>query len=173
MPTTSPPMKTIIEKALFALAVLMPVAAHRAQAMPPCDDKKECRMPQGIQPPRDGKNFDPEQFKRELTNFITREAGLTAAEARAFLPVYFEMKEKQRNLEHQKGRSLRAAAEKNMSNRDCKRVLSELAELEKKALRIENQYMQRLEALVGAQKLVKAIDADRKFGRHAFKQMVK
>ena len=166
-------MKTIIKKTLLVWALLMPLAIHTAQALPQSDDRKECRQPQEPRPPRDGKNFDPEQFKRELTNFITREAGLTQAEARAFLPVYFEMKEKQRNVEHQKGRALRNAAEKNMSSRDCKRVLGEVAELEKKALRIESQYMQRLEAMVGAQKLVKAIDADRKFGRHAFKQMVK
>ncbi len=154
--------------------MFLPLTLLPAHALTPSGDKRtECFQPQDPRPPRDGKNFDPERFKRELSDFITREAGLTPAEARAFLPVYFEMKEKQRNIEHQKGRSLRNAAEKNMDQRDCKRVLNELAELEKKSLRIENQYMQRLEAIVGARKLVKAIDADRKFGRHAFKQMVR
>lgn len=83
------------------------------------------------------------------------------------------MREKQRNLEHQKGRALRRAAEHNMNEYDCQRVLAEVAELQKKSLRIEQQYCTRLRKIVGACKLVKAINAERAFGRKAFKKMTK
>lgn len=121
-------------------------------------------------PPR---KFNPEQFRRDLTEYITKAAGFTPAEARTFFPLFFEMREKQRNLEHQKGRALRHAAEHNMNEYDCQRVLAEVAELQKKSLRIEQQYCTRLRKIVGARKLVKAISAERAFGRKAFKRMTK
>ena len=52
-------------------------------------------------------------------------------------------------------------------------VLAEVAELQKKSLRIEQQYCTRLRKIVGACKLVKAINAERAFGRKAFKKMTK
>ena len=119
------------------------------------------------------RKFNPEQFRRELTEHITKAAGFTPAEARTFFPLFFEMREKQRNLEHQKGRALRRAAEHNMNEYDCQRVLAEVAELQKKSLRIEQQYCTRLRKIVGACKLVKAINAERAFGRKAFKKMTK
>ena len=59
------------------------------------------------------------------------------------------------------------------SEYDCQRVLAEVAELQKKSLRIEQQYCTRLRKIVGACKLVKAINAERAFGRKAFKKMTK
>ena len=60
-----------------------------------------------------------------------------------------------------------------MAERDCKRVLNEMQELDKKSARIEAQYMARLQKMIGARKLLKAIDADKRFGRRLFKQMTK
>ena len=78
-----------------------------------------------------------------------------------------------RNIERQKERALRTAAKNNMAERDCQRVLNEWQELDKKSSRIEAQYMARLQKMVGARKLLKPIDADRRFGRRMFKQLTK
>lgn len=117
--------------------------------------------------------FDKEKFKHELTVFITKESGMNVNEARAFFPVFFEMRESMRHIEQQKERALRTAAKNNMAERDCKRVLNEMQELDKKSARIEAQYMARLQKMIGARKLLKAIDADKRFGRRLFKQMTK
>lgn len=50
------------------------------------------------QPPR-GK-FNPEEFRDKLEKFITEKADLTDSEAKVFFPIYHEMKEKQRRLQH-------------------------------------------------------------------------
>lgn len=50
------------------------------------------------QPPK-GK-FNPNEFIARLESFITNEAGFTTSEAQAFYPIYHEMEEKQRQLQH-------------------------------------------------------------------------
>lgn len=60
-----------------------------------------------------------------------------------------------------------------MSERDCQRALALITELNTKATRIEKQYMERLRKIIGAKKLIKAINADHDFGRNFFKRMTK
>lgn len=109
-----------------------------------------------------------ERFVREITTFITCEAGLTKEEAQKFFPVFFEMREKQHILERQKAKALRLAAAHNPSDRECARVLGEIERFNQKSLRIETSYTKRLEKLIGARKLVKVLSADRKFARRMF-----
>ena len=124
--------------------------------------------PGGMKGPR---HFQPEKFKQELQAYITREAKLTEAEARKFFPVFFEMKEKLRNLERQKGRALRTATTEHATEADCQRVVEQQKSLTLKMARMENDYQSRLGSIVGARKLVRVLEADRKFGRKMFKKM--
>lgn len=161
---------TLLIIALSLCACALPQAAT-AQTRP--DDKAMSAPPPA--PREDGHrpNFSPEQFRRDITAYITRCAGLTESEARDWLPVYFEMKQKMRALEHQKGRALHRAAQRNMNEKDCARILHESIELDKKMQRIEEQYLKRLEKKLSAKKLLKIKAAEQTFGREAFKRMVK
>lgn len=136
-------------------------------------DSWQCPMTHGDQkgkhPHR--KHFDVEKYQRELANFITAEAGLSEAESRAFFPLFFEMQGRQRTLQHMKAKALRQATAENTTDSDCKLVLEQVSQWEQKSVRTGNEYMERLEKVVGPRKLVKAIVAERKFGRKLFKQM--
>lgn len=153
---------------LVSLVALQPVEAHTCCDPNGCQPKNERRGTRGDRP-----RFDGERFKQELTAYVTREAGLTAAEAKQFFPLFFEMKEALRNLEHQKGQALRQAATAHMTERDCQRVLQVVANLDQKRERMEANYVKRLTRIVGARKMVKVLHADRMFGRHVFKKMTR
>ena len=60
-----------------------------------------------------------------------------------------------------------------MNERDCQRVLNEVDQLDKKWMRMKAQYNSRMRKIVGARKLVKAMDADRRFSRRMFKKLTK
>ena len=124
--------------------------------------------PGGMKGPR---HFQPEKFKQELQAYITREAKLTEAEARKFFPVFFEMKEKLRNLERQKGRSLHTVTSERATEADCQRVVEQQKNLTLKMARMENDYHSRLCSMVGVRKFVRVLEADRRFGRKMFKKM--
>lgn len=168
-------MKPTIKIILTLLFCFLPVFT---MAVPETNISQiQPQHPQPPQPPKDGKvkppKFSPEAFKRDLSNYISSFAEFSNEEAKKFFPVYFEMKDKLRNIEHQKGRALHRAAQQNMREKDCARILHECTELDKKAQRIEAQYMARLQKQVGAKKLLKAIVAERTFGRDTFKRMTK
>lgn len=116
-------------------------------------------------------DMNPEKFRKELKKFISREAGFTPKEAQAFFPLFFEMKEKLRDMEHKKMNAINRAAKNNMSEKDCSRILREMNEMDKKVMRTEHEYLARMQKAVGSQKLVKAVSADRKFGRRMFRKM--
>lgn len=119
------------------------------------------------------KNFNSEKLKNELRAHITREANLTPKEANVFFPIFFEKKDKQRALQRQKSSMLRHAAKDKMSETDCRRVLQEVENLDKKIQRIEHEYTERLRKRIGCKKLVKAMAADMSFGRKMFHRMTK
>lgn len=162
-------MKTII-KIFFTLSFLF-IATQAAVASTQFPDD---RVEQN-RPPRhpNNKRFSPEQFCKDLGAYIAREAGMSPSEAKAFMPVFLEMKDKQRAIERQKANAISKAATQNMSEKDCKRILNDINELSKKAQRIEVQYQQRLVRIVGTQKFIKAIHAERNFGRSFFRKITR
>lgn len=139
-----------------------------------CSLKADNNHPNDVSQGEKGqRDFSPEQFRRDLITFVSRAAGFTAEESKVYFPLFFEMKDKQRSVEHQKGHALRQAARASMNERDCQRVLKEIAALSAKSQRIEKQFMDQMQKRLGAKKLVKAINADRDFGRNFFRKMTK
>ena len=46
------------------------------------------------------RKFSPEEFRANLERFITKHAGFTSEESQAFYPLYHEMKDRQRDVQH-------------------------------------------------------------------------
>lgn len=148
----------------FALCALtlMPCTARASYLPQPPQEGKEgkCRPP-----------FHPEQFIKDLTAYVTRQAGLTESEAKAFFPVYFEMKSKQHDIQRRIEKNLAQGAAPSSSAADCRRVLAGVASLEKKKAQVTSQYVDRLVRMVGPEKTVRALAADQSFGRGQFRRM--
>ncbi len=166
----------------FIPLILLCLLGLSSRACPsrPCCTNKVCGQAPAPQSPGEGDkrprnnrcpDFSPEEFLRELSAFLQRKAGLSADEASRFLPVYFQMKEQLRAIDHQEHTITRRAAEGKTSDRDCRRVIDQTLSLESKALRIKRQYYTRLAAIVGEKKLLRVIEADNKFGRRLFRRM--
>lgn len=110
--------------------------------------------------------FDPKEFQTQLEAFITNEAGFTTEEAQAFYPIYNEMKEKQRKIQH---RIFHVKKEnKNMEDgKDYCAVIKELNCLNTRKARIQEDYYQKMTEAVPAQKVFKAMLAEDRFFRQA------
>ena len=166
-------MQQKIHKILFLFLLLIAGGAAYADGA----DKCGCRMQReepGTPPHHHGGKdckFDFEQFRKDLTKYISTRAGFTAKETQAFFPLFFEMKAKQRSYKRKMVRAYRRVEKEDLSEKDCQKILREVESLEGKKDEMERTYMQRLEKAVGAKKLMKALNADHEFGRKMFHNM--
>ena len=114
------------------------------------------------QQPQQAQQFSPEQFEKELQQFITKEAGLTPQEAAKFFPVYHEMQKKQRALF---GRQQQLGRQKPSDEKGCEKAIRQRDEIELELKRIQQTYHNRLLSIVPASKLYDAIKAEDRFHR--------
>ncbi len=171
-------MRTFVSLVLFSLTfslTVFPLQPLSVSAQPQGNHMRPRPMASphragGPHRPKDG--FTPQKFRKELQTFITTEAGFSPQESKAFFPLFFEMKATLRNLHHKKIKALRVAASNaHLSEKDYNRILDQVASFEKQKEKVERDQLSRLRRLVGAKKLLKALDADERFGRRMFRSM--
>ena len=112
------------------------------------------------------KHIDREAFFARRNAYITAEAGLTADEAAAFIPLENELQRRKMEV----GRECRKLARKNRSHQDLtdreRRELSDcLTETRLKEAQLEKEYIERFKKILSVEKLSKYQQAEAEFLR--------
>ena len=112
------------------------------------------------------KHFDREAFIARRNAYITAEAGLTADEAAAFIPLENELQRRKMEV----GRECRKLARKNRSHQGLtdreRRELSDcLTETRLKEAQLEKEYIERFKKILSVEKLSKYQQAEAEFLR--------
>ena len=114
--------------------------------------------------------FNPQQFRQKFERFVTKRAGLTAKEAKAFYPQFHMMKDQERDIRSKIRRILHRAQSDRLKPADSQRMLREVLRLRRQ----ENELVQRayegFARILPADKLMRVMDAERAFGREMFRQ---
>lgn len=106
--------------------------------------------------------FNPEEFKQRMEQALTKEAGLTAEEAKAFFPIYHEMKAKQRERINQ----IRELKKKPYTTQEAYAdAIAKIKNLQVDMAKVELDYYKKLVKAVPAEKVFKAMSAEDKFHR--------
>lgn len=113
--------------------------------------------PQKGQPP-----FNPEKFQKMVEESLTKAACLTDDEAKAFFPLYNEMRAKQRDL----GKQI-YELKKNCKGdaKSCSETILKLKQLQVDIAQVEENYYKRILKVVPADKVFKVIKAEDDFHR--------
>ena len=111
--------------------------------------------------------FNPQQFEKDLQQFIIQQAGLTPYESAKFFPLFEEMQKKQRKL-FDEMRFIRF-----VNTDDDKASLKKMDEVDLEMKKIQQQYHTKFCKILPAGKVLKIIQADEKFHRRTFKRFVK
>lgn len=113
-------------------------------------------------------NFNPEKFDAELEQFVVAQAALTSAETANFLPIYKEMRQKQRSFFNgdKRLRCTNPNDEKACAEAIRKRDKNDL-ELKK----IQQTYHERFMTVLPATKVFRVLKAEDKFYRQYFKNV--
>lgn len=129
-------------------------------------------MPQPPQPQRrDGRPpFNPKEFRKAVEDFITRQAGLTPKEAHDFFPLYHEMKEQQRNVQGKMHRATQRVEKERLTDADCRRIVAQVKKFRQEYHDIETRYFRKFEHILPPNKLLRVMNAERKFGQEMFRK---
>ena len=162
----------------FQIAVMAAAMAFSAPAALPVLAQRP-QPNQGMRPQQpgkgpDGKPFNPAEFRETVRAFITKEAGLSKKEADVVFPLFFDLKDLQRDLHKKIDRACTHAARERLTERECQRVLAEVQRLQRQAVDAENQFYDRLRARgITASKVLRIKAADEKFRRSTFHQVAR
>ena len=107
--------------------------------------------------------FDPKEFQQRMEAELTRQAGLTAEEAKLFFPLYKEMKEKQRGI----GQQIHELKKKCQCEDEavCATTVAKIKQLQVESAQTEQAYYRRLVEVVPATKVFAVIKAEDDFHR--------
>lgn len=107
--------------------------------------------------------FDPKEFQQRMETELTRQAGLSAEEAKVFFPIYKEMKEKLRGI-GQQIHELKKKCQK-QDETACTTTIAKIKQLQVESAQTEQAYYRRLVETVPATKVFAVMKAEDDFHR--------
>ena len=120
--------------------------------------------------PGGSRKFSPKEFRTNLERFITKHAGFTSEESQAFYPLYHEMKDRQRDVQHSIFK-LKEGLKPNASEEDYAKTIQSIKSLNRKKSQIEETYYKKMCQAVPASKVYRAMLAEDKFHRQMLGKM--
>jgi len=117
-------------------------------------------------PERGERHFDPEQFQKMVEESLTKAAALTPDEAKAFFPIYKEMRQKQRELGKQIHQLKKSPGTDEQS---YAKTIAKINQLKVEMAKVEQDYYQRFIKMVPAEKVFKVMKAEDEFHRKMVK----
>jgi GTP cyclohydrolase FolE2 len=114
--------------------------------------------------------FNPEEFRAKMEEFITKKAEFTNTEAQTFFPIFFKMKEEQRNLQKEIFTLKRIPKDSCPSEKEYANKIQRICELNVKMAEIQESYYKKLSKAVPAQKVYKALLAEDIYHRMMLRQ---
>ena len=106
--------------------------------------------------------FDPQKFQQMVENELSKAAGFTPDEAKAFFPLYNEMRNKQREM----GRQIfQLKAQANTDTKKSAEVVNKIYSLKVEMAQQEQSYYKRILKAVPAEKVLKVMRAEDDFHR--------
>lgn len=117
------------------------------------------------------KEFNPEQFKKHMREFVTREANLTEQEATRLFPMLNEMQEKQFKLMKQQRELMQKGRNTaNLSEDEYEKIVTQSTALEIESKKVEQNYYKKFHTILSWRKIHAVRMALNRFQMEALKQ---
>ena len=139
------------------------------------DGPDGCEIQRDPQAPhrRHKSGFDPEAYFRKMEAYIKEQAGLTAAEGKAFFPMFREAKRQQRELSRKIKKQMRRLSQENPNEATCNQILAEVQNLHLQEAQLQNAALREWRKVLSAKKVLKVLKAENDFGRKTVREMTK
>lgn len=114
--------------------------------------------------------LSPEDFKKKQAAFLTEKAELTTEEAARFLPVYFELQDKKRNINRGAWAEVKRARSEKLSEAQYESLITRLIDARISSDKLEKAYLSRFKNILSCEKIFKVQAAEMRFHRDMLKE---
>jgi hypothetical protein len=111
----------------------------------------------------------PEQFKERQKEFIAKQAGLTAQEAKDFFPIYFELQDKKRGFNEKAWRLLEKGKDDELSDTEYERNMLEVYDMRIESDQLEKAYYTKFRKVLSPRKIHAVQRAEARFHREVMR----
>lgn len=115
------------------------------------------------------KRLSKEEFRAKQEAFLTEKAGLTADEAKAFFPVYYELQEKKQEINDTAWHKRKKMKE--MSDDECESAMKDIANSKIECAKLDLKYIDRFKKVLPIKKICAIQWAEVQFHRRMLKIM--
>ena len=117
------------------------------------------------------RHFSPEEFQARQREYITDKAELTAEEAEAFFPIFFELQKKKFSLEREARKGINMKRGEKMSEEQCRQFVDKMGDVKIEVAKLEKEYCTKYLKVLPACKLMRIQHAEISFQRDLMKRM--
>ena len=117
-------------------------------------------------------HFSPEEFQAKQKAYITEKAELSAEEAEAFFPLFFELQKKKFELERNARKDFKRQRGEQMSEEECRKFVYNMADVKIEVAKLEREYTDKYLEVLPACKVRKVLHAECTFQRDLMKKMM-
>lgn len=114
--------------------------------------------------------FDPEKFNQEQEAYIIKEARLNPQEVKLFLPVFRELKQKQRSIYTEIRKCIKPRLQ---NDKEAEKLITKRDQLEMQMKKLQSSYHSKLCKILPATKVYYCIQAEERFKHHIMEKMSK
>jgi DNA-binding transcriptional MerR regulator len=119
---------------------------------------------------RTHRRFSPEDYKKMMEIFISKEAGLTKEEAQNFFPIFHEMQEKQRKINNEQMEVNKKSFGKDLTEKDYEEIIDKITTLEVENKKIEKEYYKKFHTVLSWKKIHRVYRALFKFNMETLRK---
>ena len=120
---------------------------------------------------KDRPHFSPEEFKAKQQAYITEKAELTAEEAEAFFPLFFELQKQKFDLERNARKDFKKSRNEKMTEDECRNFVYNIADAKIEIAKLEREYVDKYLKVLSPCKLRRVQHAEGSFQRDLMKKM--
>lgn len=117
-------------------------------------------------------HFSPEEFQAKQKAYITEKAELSAEEAEAFFPLFFELQKKKFELERNARKDFKRQRGEQMSEEECRKFVYNMADVKIEVAKLEREYTDKYLEVLPACKVRRVQHAENSFQRDLIKKMM-
>lgn len=117
------------------------------------------------------KRLSPEEFRAKQQAYIVEKAGLTAEEATAFFPIYFELQERKREMNRKAWRLLKKGNDEQTTDDDYEQIMEDIYDVRIASAELEKTYYKKFKKILSAKKIFRVQHAEMRFQRDMLKGM--